>query len=152
MINLSQDSYFTGIAEKITSSGRYPSLKQWTQHAHVSTYSHSVWVAMLAYKMAKKLHLKADYPSLIRGSLLHDYYLYDWHDKNKGFRGHGFKHPAISLQRASEDYSLNDIERDMIKKHMFPLTPFPPRYTESVCLCLCDKVVSVLEILRLLKE
>lgn len=147
-----QDPFFVKTAEEITSFGRYSSLKQWVQHARVSTYSHSVWVASFTYRMAKKLRLKVDYSSLIRGSLLHDYYLYDWHDKNKGFRGHGFKHPAISLRHAAEDYILNDIERDMIIKHMFPLTPIPPRYRESFCLSLCDKIISVLEILRLIKE
>ncbi|MDD3947091.1 MAG: phosphohydrolase [Clostridia bacterium] len=151
-IKLPQDRFFTQTIATVIETGRYAFLKNWVQHAGVSTYRHSLWVTALTYRLARKLKLKVDYCSLIRGSLLHDYYLYDWHDKHKGLRGHGFKHPAISYKRASEDYMLNEIEKDMIVKHMFPLTPFPPKYKESFCLSLCDKIVSLLEIFRLVKD
>ena len=38
------------------------------------------------------------------------------------------------------------MERDIIKKHMFPLTLTPPAYKESLLVCLVDKACSIYEI------
>jgi uncharacterized protein len=59
---------------------------------------------------------------LIRGALLHDYYLYDWHKKHKGHRLHGFRHPSWALHNALMVYDLSKKERNIIRSHMFPLT------------------------------
>ena len=40
---------------------------------------------------------------------------------------------------------MNDTERDMIKKHMFPLNPAPPRFKETAVLCLADKYCALRE-------
>ena len=77
---------------------------------------------------SKTIHLKVDRDSLVRGALLHDYFLYDWHDRRPERRIHGFTHTGIALHNADRDFELNDIERDIIGKHMFPLTVVPPRY------------------------
>ena len=50
-----------------------------------------------------------------------------------------------ALENAERDYELNDIERDMIKKHMFPLNPAPPKYIETVILCIADKICAFKE-------
>lgn len=52
------------------------------QHGNVTTFAHSVRVACLAVWMADRAHLwhRVDLKSLIRAALLHDYFLYDWHD------------------------------------------------------------------------
>ena len=52
------------------------------QHGAVTTFAHSIRVACLAVWMADRLHLwdKVDLQSLVRAALLHDYFLYDWHD------------------------------------------------------------------------
>ena len=41
---------------------------------------------------------------------------------------------------------MNRIEADIISKHMFPLTFNPPRYKESVIVCIVDKVCSIYEV------
>ena len=61
---------------------------------------------------------------------------------------HGRYHPKAACKNAEEDFNLTDIERDIIKKHMFPLTLTPPKYRESVLVCLVDKVCSVYEIFK----
>ena len=49
--------------------------------------------------------MNVDKRSLIRGALLHDYFLYDWHDKNKPAKFHGFTHPKIAFENAcATDY------------------------------------------------
>ena len=47
--------------------------------------------------------------------------------------------PKISLANASELFKLNDMEKDIILKHMWPLTVIPPKYTEGIIVTLVDK-------------
>ena len=58
---------------------------------------------------------------------------------------HGFRHAGTALRNADRDFELNDTERDMIKKHMFPLNPAPPRFKETAVLCLADKYCALRE-------
>lgn len=53
--------------------------KGYIQHGRFSVYAHSFLVASLCVYIAEKLRLKLDTRSLVRGALLHDYFLYDWH-------------------------------------------------------------------------
>ncbi len=46
------------------------------------------------------------------------------------------------------DFTLTDIEKDIIKKHMFPLTPIPPVHIESWIVCIADKICSAGETLN----
>ena len=80
-----------------------------------------------------------DRASLLRGALLHDYFLYDWHDPNPSHRLHGFRHPFFALARAEEDFELTPRERNIIVRHMFPLVPVPPTCREAWIVCLADK-------------
>jgi uncharacterized protein len=116
------DSEFDRLAEPIVSQSEYQTLKNYRAHGQVSVYDHSLFVAERAYLYAKKRHLDLDYASLVRGALLHDYYLYDWHKKHKGHRLHGFRHPAWALHNALLVYDLNAKEKNIIRSHMFPLT------------------------------
>lgn len=71
------------------------------QHGAVTTFAHSIRVACLAVWMADRLRLwrRVDLRSLIRAALLHDYFLYDWHDWDNGeHRLHGFTHGRAALR------------------------------------------------------
>ena len=92
-----------------------------------------------------KFNLNVDKRSLIRGALLHDYFLYDWHDKNKPAKFHGFTHPKIAFENACQDLELNKKERDIILHHMFPLNPIPPTSKEAWIICLADKICATKE-------
>ena len=89
---------------------------------------------------------------MVRGALLHDYFLYDWHDPDNLRPLHGFTHPGEALRMALEEFELNDVERNVIHRHMFPLTPIPPRYREAVLVSMADKVSAVLETFSLRRE
>ena len=89
--------------------------------------------------------MNVDKRSLIRGALLHDYFLYDWHDKNKPAKFHGFTHPKIAFENACQDLELNKKERDIILHHMFPLNPIPPTSKEAWIICLADKICATKE-------
>ncbi len=115
------------------------------QHGRVSVLQHSLAVALMCVKLARGLRLRVDEQALVRGALLHDYFLYDWHERDAAHRWHGFRHPATALKNAERDFRLGDTERDMIAHHMFPLVPVPPRRRESVLLCVADKLCAIRE-------
>lgn len=122
--------------------------KQYMQHGRVSVYEHSVAVAKCSLRAARLLnrlfHVKFDYVSLVRGALLHDFFLYDWHsDWNKL---HGFFHPDVSFNNAVKRFHINALEEDIIRKHMWPLTLLSiPRHRESWLVSLADKFISLKE-------
>ena len=121
------------------------------QHGDVSVMKHSLKVAYAAAWLNKKLHIKCEERDLIRGALLHDYFLYDWHDTSReDFNPlHGFYHPGVAYRNASRDFNLSPREADIIKKHMWPMTIKPPRCREAWVVTAADKYISTLESLRL---
>lgn len=119
-------------------------MKDYPHHGKVSCYVHSERVARYSYIVSK--WLKLDHQSVLNGAILHDYYLYDRYKNSPGL--HGLKHSKIALFKATKDFDLNIIEKDIIRTHMFPLTPTIPRYKESFVVLCVDKVVATLEYLK----
>lgn len=132
-------------AQDIITHDNYIQQKEYIQHGTISVYDHALRVTKTSIKIAKKLNLNVNYESLIRGSLLHDYFLYDWHEKDKSHRLHGFSHAKKAMVNADRDFNLNHIEKNMIKCHMFPLNLRVPRYKESIILCIADKICATKE-------
>lgn len=122
--------------------------KKFLQHGKVSVYTHSVRVAVLSLFLAELLRVKVNEEAMMRGALLHDYFLYDWHEKDDSHRWHGFSHARAALKNAKNDFQLGEIEQDVIQKHMFPLNLKPPKYKESVLVCLADKLSALEETIR----
>ena len=130
-------------ASDIIASENFRSTRNYIQHGSMPVYRHCMDVADQSIKISKLLRVNCNERELIRGALLHDYFLYDWHDKNHIHkRPHGFYHPQAALDNARQDFLLNEREENMIKRHMFPLTLVPPRYKEAWILCYIDKVCS----------
>ena len=126
--------------------------KKAIQHGNVSIYEHSLGVACLSIYLASWLGIEVDKKSLVRGALLHDYFLYDWHYRDQNHRLHGFRHARRALHNASNEFFLNSIEQDIIVKHMFPLNIKPPRYRESMIVCIADKICTVMEVVGHIKQ
>ena len=85
--------------------------------------------------------------ALVRGALLHDYFLYDWHAFDGGaHRLHGLFHAGRALKNARAEHALSPIEENAIHRHMFPLTPIPPRCREGWLVCLADKACALCEV------
>ncbi len=122
--------------------------EEFIQHGNTSCLLHSIAVAYFCYMIAKKLHfLGFRIYELVRGALLHDYFLYDWHIEPKRKNGmHGFSHPFTAFYNALFDFDLSDVERDIITRHMFPLVPLIPRYKESHLVSFVDKICSLYEV------
>ena len=109
------------------------------QHGTTSIYRHSLNVAYTSLWMMERWQICLEPKSLVRGALLHDYFLYDWHQKDHSHRLHGFRHPKTALGNAQRDYHLNWKEKNIIARHMFPLIPVPPQCREAWIVCLADK-------------
>lgn len=61
---------------------RYKDNKKYMMHGTTSVMDHCVNVAYTAYYMSYKLGIEVNEAELIRGALLHDYFLYDWHENH----------------------------------------------------------------------
>ncbi|MCR4695653.1 MAG: HD domain-containing protein [Pseudobutyrivibrio sp.] len=141
---------------EILISKRFKKSFDFIQHGNMTVYEHSINVAERALRINSFLHAKCNERELVRGALLHDYFLYDWHidGKDKGNlhpKLHGFFHPSTALKNASRDFILTDREKDIIKKHMWPLTVVPPLCREAWIVTLADKYCSTMETIGLHK-
>lgn len=133
-------------ADELARTGRVAEMGRYIQHGSVSTLEHVLRVADRALACSRKLGIRVSEDELIRGAILHDYYLYDWHDPN--IKGHATKHPLRALKNAEEDFLLTDRERNIIAAHMWPLPPTRiPRCREAWLVCFADKWCSLEETL-----
>ena len=55
-------------------------------------------------------------------------------------------HPHTALHNAQKYFKLNALEKEMILKHMFPVTPIPPMHKETWIITLTDKYCGTCEI------
>ena len=149
LLSRAESRYFKACAREILSFPLVQTMKKFPQHGKTNCLCHVIMVAENSYWLAlqqhRRLGVHIDYRAVIRGALLHDFFLYDWHDPHNGHRFHGLSHPYTAYDNASKYFYLNPIERDIIRKHMFPLTPIPPRYLESLLVSFVDKICSIQE-------
>ncbi len=142
---------FQKIIQPVLQNEKMQLTRTFVQHGRVSVFAHSLAVAVYSERLARKLKIRHDARSLIRGALLHDFFLYDWHEvSNAGDGLHGFAHPLTAWKNASAEFRLNPLESNIIRSHMWPLTLTKlPKYRESWLVCLVDKYCSLLETFHL---
>lgn len=141
-------------AEDILESKNFKGTRAHIQHGSMTVHNHCMDVARYSLLLNNKLGIGCNKHDLIRGALLHDYFLYDWHDKAylaHRQRLHGFHHPMTALKNAEKEYTLNDTQREIIKKHMWPLSVIPPMCREAWVVTAADKYCSFLETVGLHK-
>lgn len=136
---------FKRVYHEVRKDSRFDKNEEFIQHGKTTVKIHCINVAHTALYMSTVLRLKVDEEQLIRGALLHDYFMYDWHEKSLKNSIHGYTHGGTALSEAKKDFKLSAVERDMIKHHMFPLTPHPPRSQEGIILCIADKLCATNE-------
>lgn len=126
------------------------SMRLLPQHrAGVSCYHHCVLVSYSSWRLCRALGL--DGRAAARGGLLHDLYLYNWRDKasHPGIR-HAVQHPEVALKNARARFSVTETEADIIRSHMFPLTPTRVYHClEALVVSTMDKLCTAAELLGL---
>ena len=143
----------------ILNSENYKKSKGFVQHGNFSVWRHSFNVAETSIRMSRILPARFHERELVRGALLHDYFLYDWHKKRVGIREirefykmHGFTHPAVAAQNARRDFNTGRLENEIIAKHMWPLTIRKiPMCREAWIVTLADKYCSLMETFHFMK-
>lgn len=136
--------------DKIVNSEEFRSMLEHRHHAQVSTLEHCERVAAASEKLARKLRIrKIDRHAMLRGSLLHDFYLYDWHKEDNGeHKWHGYHHADKAIENAKECFGIGKKEQSIIHSHMWPLNiTRVPRCKEAWIVCIADKYVSTVETL-----
>lgn len=138
-------------APDILESANFHKMKEYIQHGNMTVNGHVMNVARYSLALSDRLHIRCNRRELVRGALLHDYFLYDWHkpDAKNPHRLHGFFHPGRALKNASMEYTLTSREKDIIKKHMWPLTAVPPVCREAWIVTAADKWCSLMETLHM---
>jgi len=128
-------------------------MKDFIQHGTTSTYDHVLEVARLAFLLSRRLPWSFHEKSIVKGAMLHDFYLYDWHVRDpKRKRFHGLHHHKTAHKNAMKYFRLTPLEEDIILKHMWPLTIRFPKYRESYLVSIADKIVSMKDTLGIARR
>ncbi len=124
------------------------SMNQLEQHSKNATLlDHLVYTSYISYILCKRLGLNEI--AAARGALLHDFRTKDI----KSFIYSIFTHSELAMKEANTHFNLTELEQDIIKKHMWPATPFLfPKYKESFLVCMVDKYCATMELLGLYKK
>ena len=142
----SENEEFYGYIKDLVHHPYVLKMKNYQHHCNTSCYQHCLNVAYYNYKICKFFNLDAR--SAARAGMLHDLFLYDWHNHRKktGDPVHAMTHPHTALHNAQKYFKLNALEKEMILKHMFPVTPIPPMHKETWIITLTDKYCGTCEI------
>ncbi|MBR6258842.1 MAG: HD domain-containing protein [Oscillospiraceae bacterium] len=132
------------------------SMERFVQHGNTSTLGHSENVAWISFLANEKLHLNADEKTLVEAALLHDFYLYDWHDTKSDRtvrKAHRHNHSDIACENAVERFEIPKKTQDAIRSHMWPVSiKKVPKSKEAAILCMADKYCAFVETIRMSKR
>lgn len=147
LLDRERDAEFFSYIDDLYDTPEFRSMGVYPQHGEIDRIQHVMSVTYLSYVGAKKRG--ADVRQTVRGAILHDLFYYDWHVPGDGsHRLHGYRHPGFALKNAIALYpEITEIEKNTIKRHMWPLTPTPPRYKEGLIVSMSDKYCATIEVL-----
>ena len=131
---------FEEIIDDLTRDEEVQALAALPQHRKNCTrLDHCIYVSYLSFLICRRLGL--DYVAAARAGLLHDFH---YGGEDAGIR-RLWRHPHDALENACARYPLSEMERDIIVKHMWPLTKALPSYRESFVVSLADKICAMFE-------
>ena len=78
-------------------------------------------VAYVCFELARRLRLHVNIQDLVTGVFLHDFYLYDWHDRTTSRPYHATQHPVYAHENALKYFEINPVVENIILSHMWPL-------------------------------
>ena len=142
---------FQNIIKPVIANKTVQQMKNFRQHYETSCFEHCYMAAYYCYLICKKFHL--DYKSATRAAMLHDLFLYDWRERQPERKGlHAFTHGKKACENACNLFDLNEKEKDIITKHMWPVTISFPKSLEGFVLTFVDKYCAISESFEILKS
>ena len=152
------------IVENILKNPEFQKRKLFMHHHNLSVWEHSILVSFKAYMVAS--YFNADKRICAIAGLLHDFYTQAWistpeieklddgkyakalKKKKPWYKMHGFVHGADAAKNYVKYFPELENKKitNAIKRHMFPLTPIPPKYKEGFIITTIDKLNSVREL------
>lgn len=147
-----QDPVYLDCVRDILDNEVFQSMDHFIQHGNTTCRVHCIQVSYLSYCICRKMGW--DYRAAARAGLLHDLFLYDWHThaKETGNHFHGFTHPRVAMINASRHFEVTEKEKQMILRHMWPLTPVPPTSMAGMAIVYADKFCSSAEVISRAKR
>jgi len=148
---INDDTEFQNILKDIITNETVLQMKNYKQHYETTCFEHCYTVSYYCYLICKKYNL--DYKSATRAAMLHDLFLYDWRKRQPDRKGfHAFTHGKTACENASKLFDLNKKERDIILKHMWPVTIKIPSSLEGFILTFVDKYCALCESFKVIKS
>ena len=147
---IDKDVEFQNIIKELVENKTVQKMKNFRQHYETTCFDHCYTVSYYCYLICKKCNL--DYISGARAGMLHDLFLYDWRKRQPDRKGlHAFTHGRTACKNASALFNLNEKEKDMIIKHMWPVTVQLPQSLEGLILTFVDKYCAMSEGVEILR-
>lgn len=148
---IDNDKEFQNILKDIITNETVQQMKNFKQHYETTCFDHCYTAAYYCYSICKKYNL--DYKSATRAAMLHDLFLYDWRVRQPDRKGlHAFTHGKVACNNACKLFDLNEKEKDMIIKHMWPVTIELPKSFEGLILTFVDKYCAISESIEIFKS
>lgn len=142
---------FQSIIEELINNHTVQKMKNYKQHYETTCFDHCYMAAYYCFLICKKYHL--DYKSATRAAMLHDLFLYDWRVRQPERKGlHAFTHGKTACENACKLFYLNEKEKDIIIKHMWPVTIKFPKSLEGFVLTFVDKYCALSESFEVFKS
>ncbi len=139
-------SIYYDIYSEFYNVNKFRELKSIMHHGD-NRLNHINRVSKLSFIVSKKFGY--DYISCTRGAIMHDFFTKsDISKSDVKYKNFLKSHPDIALSNAKKYFDINDVEKDIIITHMFPITRNKPKYTEAKIVCIIDKLVSFYEFFR----
>ena len=146
-INEEKKKELEDIYQSFLHDERILKMKDIQMHRGSNCYIHSFKVTKLAIKRALR-HNKGDLLVILLGSILHDYYLYDWRMDKSKMKHHLSEHPYIAAENAERDFGIHEPIKRVIQSHMWPINfeNFPDT-KEARIISNADKTIYLREII-----
>ncbi len=128
------------IMKPILKHEEYQKLKDIGHHG-ITRYDHCFRVAYYTYYVTRLLHL--NYREATRAALLHDFFTDEVSEENAIFKLR--RHPMAAVKKSKKYFEISELEEDIIKTHMFPVTFTPPKYLESWIVDFIDDISAIYE-------
>lgn len=141
-----EKTLYKSIVLKVLENKEVIKLLEITHHKKTTRLMHCMHVSYRCFLVSYRHQM--DYVSAAIGGLLHDFCLTSKGEyTKKTFEDIWcFYHPQVALKNTEKHFVITDIAKDMISKHMFPVTLSIPVYKETYLIAYWDKYYAIREL------